>query len=581
MRRGVLKHRARAAAAVLVAVILTSAVARAQEASTQPNYLPQPGHSENVPIAALSVEIKTPSGDAARDAEAVATVQRLAAALVGQNFDVIRVTRLIARIESDTSVRRVSYDLLPLGANAVRLRLLVDAAPKQLADKLPQGVLAGNLADFPVLYKSDRSLFTAIVAGGLGVYSDGNAWFGQPALFNAYNPLAGHLPGASTAWTEGSLELGAGFATQLGDAPLYAFGALTGMKTWSVGQDIYTDQTRDFDKIEKAYAGLLYVDPDTRNFAKLSVGGQTFTLNDGFLVNLVKGSVNAGERGATYLGPRLASQVSVLASGRFGAWTGNAFYIDPSELAQTDTHSGYLGANMRYAFNDDVSLDATAITITSSDQHYANPDGLDLPRQGLNTVAAHLLWKNLLSDGVFLEGEFGHQWHPDYAMSAWAGYGTIGYIARDVAWTPSLSFRYSAFSGDDPNTKTYERWDPLLNTGLGIWLQGINFGKVTANSNLATERIQLNLVPMEQLNVTFDYHRLTAPQLNNLGSNPALSRLTSHNLGQEFTLTGRWALSRNLYLQTIASYALPGAALRTIGADKPWTTLQLSLYWGL
>lgn len=567
--------------ALAAGAALAAGSALAQEASTQPNYLPQPGHAEHVPIGALSVVLRSSSGDTARDAEALAAVRRLAALLQGEDFDLIRLSRLLVQIERQAAVSKVGYELLPLGANAIRLRLLVDAAPPQAGETLPSGVLTGAITDFPVLYKSDRSLFTAIVAGGLGVYSDGNAWFGQPELFNRYNPLAGHLPGASTSWTEGSLELGGGFAAQLGDAPLYAFGALTGMKTWSIGQDIYTDETRDFDKIEKAYAGLLYADATTRNFARLSVGGQTFTLNDGFLVNLVKGSVNAGERGATYLGPRLASQVSVLADGRAGPWGANVFYIDPSELEQTDTRAGFLGANLKFAASDNVALDATAMTITSSDTSYANPQGLYLPRQGINTVSAHARWKNLLADGVFIEGEVGHQWHPDYAMSAWAGYGTVGYIARNMPWTPSISFRYSAFSGDDPDTRTYERWDPLLNTGLGIWLQGISFGKVTSNSNLATERVQVNVVPVEQLNVTFDYHRLTAPQLNNLGSTPALGTLTSHQLGQEFTLSGRWAINRNLYLQAIASYAAPGEALRDIGADKPWSTLQLSLYWGL
>jgi len=584
VRRRSLTAVARSIAALLAGAALCCSAASAQEASTQPNYLPQPGHSANVPIAAVSVRLRTSSGDTARDAEAIAAVRKRAAILEGETFDLIRVTRLLRQIERDAAVRRLDYDLLPLGANAVRIRLLVDAAPKDAGPALPTGVLAGDggaLSDFPVLYKSDRSLLTAIVAGGLGVYSDGNAWFGQPELFNQYNPLAGHLPGASTAWTEGSLELGAGFASQLGGAPLYAFGALTGMKTWSIGQDIYTDETRDFDKIEKAYAGLLWVDKDTRNYAKLSVGGQTFTLNDGFLVNLVKGSVNAGDRGATYLGPRLASQFSVLANGRLGPWSFNAFYIDPSELEQTDTHSSFLGANLGYAFSDNVSFDATAMTITSSDSTYANPDRLDLPREGVSTVAGHLLWKNLLVDGVFLEGELGYEWNPDYAMSAWAGYGTIGYIARKLPWTPSISFRYAAFSGDDPDTRTYERWDPMLNSGLGIWLQGISFGKITTNSNLATQRIQLNLMPVEQLNVTFDYHRLTAPELNNLGSNPAIGTLTSHQLGEEFTATARWAINRNLYLQSVASYALPGEALRDIGADKPWSTLQLSLYWGL
>ena len=119
----------------------------------------------------------------------------------------------------------------------------------------------------------------------------------------------------------------------------------------------------------------------------------------------------------------------------------------------------------------------------------------------------------------------------------------------------------------------------MLSTGLGNWLQGINFGKVTSNSNLAVHRIQLDVVPRPELNLTFDWHGLTAPELNNLGGNPALSQLTSSDIGNEVTLTARWAISRNWYFQSVASYAKPGEALRNIGADDAWTTLQASLCW--
>ena len=166
-------------------------------------------------------------------------------------------------------------------------------------------------------------------------------------------------------------------------------------------------------------------------------------------------------------------------------------------------------------------------------------------------------------------------------MSAWAGYGTIGYIARQAKWTPSISYRYAAFSGDDPNTKTFERWDPLLSTGLGTWLPGVSFGKIVSNSNLANHRVQLNLVPVETLNVTFDYNKFVVLQPDDPNASRVPGTLSSSDLGQEFTLSARWAINMNLYLQGVASYALPGEALRDIGADRPWSTLQLSLYWGL
>ena len=105
------------------------------------------------------------------------------------------------------------------------------------------------------------------------------------------------------------------------------------------------------------------------------------------------------------------------------------------------------------------------------------------------------------------------------------------------------------------------------------------FGKVTSNANLAVHRLQFNLQPTPALNVTFDWHLLRAPERNNLGSNPAISQLTSPYIGQEFSLTGRWAMNRNLYLQTIASVGVPGKALRDVGATRAWTTVQASLYW--
>ena len=574
MRRSIV----RAALAASVAAWLGHASAVAQEASTHPSNLPQPGQAEGVRVDAVSVELRASGGSSAQDEAALAAVRRIAAELEGSPFSTIDVMRAAARMERIAAVRKVAFRLLPQGAGALRLLFLVDAAPEKKGEGAPSGILTGELADFPVFFKDDRSLVTAIVAGGLGAYSDGNAWFGKPELF--LNPAAGHLPGARTSWMEGSVEIGGGFAARLGDTDVYAFGALSGMKTWTIGEDIFRDDDRDFDAVEKAYAGLLYADATNRNVAKIGVGRQTFTLNDGFLVNMVRGSVNAGERGASYLGPRLANQFSVLADGRFGAWRFHAFYIDPSELQEFESDSTFLGANLGYRFDDDVSLDGTVITIPQSKTVYSTAEGRELNREGLNTAAAHLLWKNFGLDGVFLEAEAGHQWHPEQNVSAWAGYGTLGYIARQAAWTPSISYRYAMFSGDDPDTAAFERWDPLLSTGLGIWLQGISFGKVTSNSNLATQRVQVNVVPVEALNVTFDYHKLSVPETGDVGSN-RVPGMSSHDLGQEFTLSARWAINRNLYLQGIASYAMPGEALRDLDADENWSTLQLSLYWGL
>ncbi|MEE4120174.1 MAG: hypothetical protein V2I65_14270, partial [Paracoccaceae bacterium] len=130
----------------------------------------------------------------------------------------------------------------------------------------------------------------------------------------------------------------------------------------------------------------------------------------------------------------------------------------------------------------------------------------------------------------------------------------------------------------DPDTETFERFDGLMTNGFGNWLQGMAFGKVYRNANLNTHRLQANVSPREGMNLTFTWHQLRADELNNLGANPALSQLTSRDIGNEYTATLRWGIDSNRFLQVVASHALPGEALREIGADEPWSTFQASLY---
>jgi hypothetical protein len=98
------------------------------------------------------------------------------------------------------------------------------------------------------------------------------------------------------------------------------------------------------------------------------------------------------------------------------------------------------------------------------------PAGDVLARAGTTTVGVHALYSPPMTDHVWLEAEAYRQTNDDHDMSALAYYGTIGYIRKSLPWSPSLSYRLANFSGDDPDTDTYERFDPLMSTGLGNWL---------------------------------------------------------------------------------------------------------------
>jgi hypothetical protein len=350
----------------------------------------------------------------------------------------------------------------------------------------------------------------------------------------------------------------------------------------STGQDIFRDDTRSSLDVEKAYLGYVWSDPDRQRSVNLSVGRQNFTLNDGFLISQFGSQWNAGPRPGVYLAPRTTHDFAALATVRAGAWTATAFYLDPNEYEPLESGTTLAGLTLRHAFTEQAHADVTVIHAPESATRYGAPAGPVGTRAGLTTIAGHLRWADReRAPGWWAEAELAHQTHADFDMDAWAGYATLGYIARDLPWSPSLSYRHSVFTGDDPDTATYERFDALWSGGLSEWLQGISLGKALRPENRRSHRIRLNVTPDPRLNLTLDWFRHRADRLNNIGANPAIAQLASHDLGQEVSFTTRWAVSDSLYLLGIASRAFPGEALDRAagGTAKPWTTLQAQLFW--
>ncbi|MEE4117606.1 MAG: alginate export family protein, partial [Paracoccaceae bacterium] len=551
MRRGV----ASACACALAALpALAQGGAAPGAGQYGPSVLPVGQAAAGQTISRVEVEIATSSGDPARDAAALQAARAATGTLVGRAYRAVLVDTALGFLVSDGTVRAATHRTEFEGArSALGVVVSLDLAPGPPPEAPAPGFL--------VVYQDDRTKLTFILNTGAGAYSDINAWFGAPELFLRSSPVAGRLPGSEAAWGEAYAEIGIGGATRLGDSDFYAFGAASALYSVSRGQDIFTDDDRDFVRPDKGYVGLLYADPDTGNSAQLSFGRQTWTLNSGFLISMISGSSNAGERGATYLGPRNTTDFSALLNGEVGRARFAAFYIDPDEIEDLESNTTFAGLNLGWQVTDAFTMDASFITIPTSDSTYRTPSGQALAREGTTTWGARALWRPTTPDHVWLEGEAYHQTNDAYDMGAQAWYGTIGYIARSHPWSPSLSYRYASFSGDDPDTETFERFDGLMTNGFGNWLQGMAFGKVYRNANLNTHRLQANLSPHDGMNLTLTWHQLRADELNNLGANPALAQLTSRDIGNEYTATLRWGIDSNRFLQVVASHALPGEAL--------------------
>ncbi len=541
--------------------------------------------AEGLPIGLVYVHLRQSTGDPAKDEELKAQVATAFAARRGgafrqvvAGFGLKRVRRLATVESADMRL----FNTVPSGQVAVALLV----SPRTEAPAEPaEGKEAAAPAEakrFPTIHEDDRSKFVYILNGGVGIFSDSDPWFGGYGdAFNAGNPTAKDPlgPGTST-WTEAYVEPGLGGISQISDYPLYLYGAVSWLMSGTAGHDIYNSGNWGHGDFEKLYAGMIWNLPGENSVVDMSVGKQVYQLRDGFLLSKIPVSTSIGERAALYLGPRLTSENTVIVRAKSSNLGLDAFLIEPSEIEEIATDTKLGGVNLQYQFAD-AEAAFTYFYIPDSKSTYRTTDGRRLSREGLRTFNPSVSLKKLFGrEGAWLKAEYAYQDHEDFDMSADAGYVWLGYQLTSGGWRPTLSYRWSTFSGDDPDTRTFERFDPLFSGGLGNFLPGIVFSKAYKNANLTTNRATLSVKPSEQLELILDYFHHRADSLNNVGGIGPLQTLQSRDIGQEVTLTAYRYIGKNLFFQAIASVGMPGAAIeRALGPDTDdWYTVQAALY---
>lgn len=581
------------AKAIFRAILLVSLISFnvfAQQAPDQfgSGPLTLPKNLDVISLYDVEFEFKGSTGSQDSDTFIRQEVKKRAGIKPGDRYDQVLADMAALRLRRIDGVRNAIYRLQGrINPDGVTLIFTISLNTPALNGEDSLGFLKDGEPDqLPTLYQDDRSVLKFTLNAGLGGFTDLQPWFGAPGSFTKNNPLVqnpslGAQTGSSATWFETYVEYGLIGSTQLGDSPFYAYGAASGMTTSAAGQDIFWDGGRTQTNVEKLYAGLLYAGTQGGS-ASVSVGRQNFSLNDGFLISQYGSQHNAGPRAGVYLAPRTTQDASVLTQIQWDNWTLKGFYLNPNEYEPIESNTKVAGGNLRYTFTPSFYVDGSYINVPSSDSMYFVPDGSTLTRAGLQTFAGHIRWADpKVLKGLWIESEYAHQSNSNYSMNAYGAYATIGYLASSLPWTPSLSYRYATFSGDNPNTATYERFDPLFSGGVGEWLQGISMGKIFSQSNRIVHRVRLNVSPVPELNLTLDYFKNFANQVNNLGGFPALSNLSSTDLGQELQFVARWAINSHFFFQGVIGYAMPGNAIvaATGNTAKPWTTFQAQLFW--
>lgn len=532
-------------------------------------------------IDTITIRITNPSADSAFNARVEDSVRRALGLFPGATYSEERITFALGAARRNAAIDDLTYDPLPSATGGVDLTVTVTLREGAQPAEGRGMAVTGRAADFPLLLDRNGTYIKFRLDALSLYYANNNAWYGRPDLMLAGNPLAQGEPAGRgyDDWVEGYVHYGVSGIAPLGER-LYAYAALSGMTTGSYGQELFTDETRTYTDVEDAYVGLVGGNVDeagNRLTFNASAGRQRFTLANGFLI--VNTAANGEERAALQANARWANDLLVLGQVAYNEYKFEAFYVDPDELPLLDSKTVYAGVNFETKPLAGLMLAATYLTVPESEAGYFGPTGTVIGgRDGLRVYDARFTYepRPTGAGGPFFGGEYARQSNREFAMDARAGWLEAGYHFTQARWSPTVSYRISYFSGDDPATSTYERWDPLLSGGSGEqWVQGANHYKVVQDGNVIAHRLQGRLRLAPRVEIVPQLWAFKADELNNIGGNPALSFLSDDELGYEAIVTVKWFKSRNTYVHGQIAYTRPGQAVEDAleGTQEDWLSV--------
>jgi hypothetical protein len=530
----------------------------------------------------VRVSIANPSRDPAVNSRVEDQVRRTISLFPNEFFSRSQFDFALSRAGRVAGVAAATWEQSfgPTGGVIVDIRITLrdEAAAGGAA-----GVFAGGGATaFPVLYDSSGMFFKAKLEALSMYYGNGDAWYGRPDVLLAGNPFVGERTAGRgyDDWLEFHVHAGLYGIVPVTES-LQVYGGLSTLATASEGQELFTNESRSYVAWEDAYLGFVTgrtTGSGDRLVLNASAGRQRFTLGDGMLIINTAG--NGSNRAALQANSRWASDLLAIVQLRYNNTKLEVFRVDPDEVPVIDTKTVIAGANLELRWLPGFTTAFSYLRVPQSAASYFIPSGQRLGREGLVVYDLRARWQPDSSgaSGVFLAGELARQRHEDFEMRADAWSAEIGYAFAQTRWTPTLSYRYSRFSGDDPGTSRFERWDPLLSGGSGEqFVQGTNHFKIVQDSNVIGHRLQARLRVHPKFEIVPQYWIFRADSLTNLGGNPALSFLSSDDYGREINATFKVYWSRNLYLHGSVALTFPGDAVTSAlgGTEREWCSTML------
>ncbi|WP_416914119.1 alginate export family protein [Seohaeicola sp.] len=436
-----------------------------------------------------------------------------------------------------------------------------------------------------LLHDADRLTLRGHLQFGLNAVSETNLFWDLAATTA---PASGFDP--DTQWLEGYVKPGISFAYQL-DTGAVLYGKLSAVASRTWGTDAFDTGNTGAATLEEAYLALRGTMGTGLSY-DLSLGPRELNLGTGMLI--ANGATSGFERGALKFGPRKAWEMAVIGRLSSGTVTATAFYLDPNELPATDGNNELAGFDLRHDDPRGGYLGATYVHVLNSDSPYpqAAAGGSGPPtvtpgaRDGTNTVNLYARtnpFAGRLENWTFT-GDVAYQWNDRIDLKAWAGRVTAGYSFVNLPWSPNLTLGYQTFSGDDPNTTTLERFDPLYYQGSpSAWATGSKSASTFINSNVNALTVALRVQPTRQDTWTLRYAHIRANALNSPVQFGQATRIdvngnvvagvTDKHLADDLFLEYSRIINRNTFLTAGVSVSFPGAGIdNVIGRSAaPWT----------
>lgn len=438
--------------------------------------------------------------------------------------------------------------------------------------------------DQTLIYSGDGLEIRWHLQAGLNAVTERNLFWN---ISDTLTPESGFNPDSD--WLESYLKGGLSFEQSLENGSLL-YGRLTGVSSYTVGTDAFDAGDTGSTTLEEGYLGFSTSDSDHPGL-DISIGPRGLVLGSGMLI--ANGGANGFERGALKFGPRKAWQQAAIMRVAGEGIQATQFYIDPNELPASDGKNKLAGMDVRYDSVEGGYLGLTYINVLESNSPYpkAPPGGVGAPtvirggRDGTNALNLYARtdpFEGLLRNWFFTT-DLAYEWNDRIDMSAWAGRVQVGYAFTDIAWSPTLTYSFQTFSGDNPNTARLERFDPLYYEGSpGAWATGSKSSMVFINSNLRALELAFAVQPSKQDALTLRFARIDADKLGSpiqfgqttrLVSTPSgfnlISGVTKRHLSDDLFLEYNHIFGPDVFLTAGVSASFPGAGIKAAFPGTP------------